>query len=89
MWTAAKRVLRYLKGTVNYKIAFKSRNTEVGNNLVAYVDSSHADDIDSRRSRCGFLIYFDDSPISWKTVLQKRLALSTAEAKYRAATLER
>jgi len=87
MWTAAKRVLRYLKGTVNYKIAFKSRNTEVGNNLVAYVDSSHADDIDSRRSRCGFLIYFDDSPISWKTVLQKRLALSTAEAEYRAATL--
>ena len=87
MWTAAKRVLRYLKGTIKYKVAFSSGNQEVGNNLTAYVDSSHADDVDTRRSRCGYIVYFDNSPISWKTTLQKRVALSTAEAEYRAAAL--
>jgi hypothetical protein len=87
MWTAAKRVLRYLKGTIHYSIAFSSDNKQFGNNLTCWVDSSHADDLDSRRSRCGFLIYFDNSPISWKTTLQSRVALSTAEAEYRAATL--
>ena len=87
MWTAAKRVLRYLKGTIHYTINFSSRHQDTGNNLVGYVDASHADDLDTRRSRCGYLIYFDQSPISWKTTLQKRRALSTAEAEYRAATL--
>ena len=87
MWTAAKRVLRYLKGTIHYKTPFRSPNQDVGNNLTAYVDSSHADDVDTRRSRCGFIIYFDESPISWKTPLQKRVALSSAEAEYRAASI--
>jgi hypothetical protein len=87
MWTAAKRVLRYLKATAHYKIKFLSKVEHTGNNLLGYVDSSHADDLDTRRSRCGFLVYFDQSPISWKTALQKRRALSTAEAEYRAATL--
>jgi histone deacetylase 1/2 len=87
MWTAAKRVLRYLKGTSHYKIRFDSRRLRPGNDLLAYVDASYADDKDTRRSRCGYLIYFDQSPITWKTILQKRLALSTAEAEYRAATL--
>jgi hypothetical protein len=87
MWTAGKRVLRYLKGTIGYKIRFDSTRPTPGNDLHAYVDASHADDRDTRRSRCGYLVYFDHSPITWKTVLQKRLALSTAEAEYRAATI--
>ena len=87
MWTAAKRILRYLKGTIHYKIKFSSQHVQIGNDLHAYVDASYADDKDSRRSRCGYIIYFDQSPISWKTTLQKRVALSTAESEYRAATI--
>ena len=87
MWTAAKRVLRYLKGTIHYKILFSSQHPQRRNNLHAYVDASYADDRDTRRSRCGYIVYFDQSPITWKTTMQKRVALSTAEAEYRAATL--
>ena len=87
MWTGAKRVLRYLKKTAHYKLAFNDHDKPTGNDIQVYVDSSHADDADTRRSRCGYLIYFGKSLISWKTMLQKRRALSTAEAEYRATTI--
>ena len=54
---------------------------------VAFVDSSHAGDKDTRRSRCGHLLYYNGSPILWRSVLQKRVALSTAEAEFRAVTI--
>ena len=87
MWTAAKRVLRYLKATKSFCIRFKCKRRRPGKARTSvFVDSSHADDRDSRRSRCGHLIYYNRSPIHWRTTLQKRKALSTAEAEYRAAT---
>ena len=87
MWTAAKRILRYLKGTIDYSLNLKTKSNKTGSNTSCYVDSSHADDRDSRRSRCGWLLYHNDNLVGWKTTLQKRVALSTAEAEYRAATL--
>jgi hypothetical protein len=87
MWTAAKRVLKYLKGTMDRVLVFKhGRQTPKHQLVSAYVDSSHADDPDERRSRCGHVVLYNDSPIHWRTILQKRRALSTAEAEYRAAT---
>ena len=88
MWTAAKRVLRYLKATIDHCIVLKSgaRGRKNGKTVV-FVDSSHAGDKDTRRSRCGHLIYYNGSPIHWKTILQKRVALSTAEAEFRGVTL--
>ena len=88
MWTAAKRVLRFLKATKDYAIRFKAKpKRKGGRRTAAFVDSSHADDKDERRSRCGHILYYNSSPIHWRTVLQKRKALSTAEAEYRAATI--
>jgi hypothetical protein len=88
MWTAAKRVLRYLRGTRNYHIKLPRKATNpMGQELWGYVDASHGDDRDTRRSRCGYLLYFNDSLISWKTTMQKRVSMSTAEAEYRAATI--
>ena len=87
MWTAAKRVLRYFKGTKDFAVRLRSKSTHRGPNRThAFVDSSHAGDKDERRSRCGHILYYNNSPIHWKTILQKRKALSTAEAEYRAAT---
>ena len=88
MWTAAKRVLRYLKATIDHCILLKSfARGRINGKTVAFVDSSHAGDKDTRRSRCGHLIYYNRSPINWKTILQKRVALSTAETEFRAVTL--
>ena len=66
MWTAAKRVLRYLKATKHYTIRFKAKSgRKHGRRTAAFVDSSHADDRDERRSRCGHLLYYNGSPIHW------------------------
>ena len=88
MWTAAKRALRYLKGTINHRITFKSRNRRrKKRQTAAFVDSSHAGDVDTRRSRCGHILYYNGSAIHWRSLMQKRTALSTAEANYRALTI--
>ena len=87
MWTAAKRVLRYLKATMHVNVRFKARSqNKRGHRTRAHVDASHAADPDKRRSRCGHVIEYNGTAILWRSIMQKRVALSTAEAEYRALT---
>jgi len=44
---AAKRILRYLKGTINYGIFYKKNENK---QLIAYTDSDYARDITDRKS---------------------------------------
>jgi len=44
---AAKRILRYLKGTINYGIFYKKNENK---QLIAYTDSDYAGDITNRKS---------------------------------------
>lgn len=47
---AAKRILRYIQGTLEYRICYKKGNeTE----LVAYTDSDYGGDVDDRKSTSG------------------------------------
>ena len=50
--------------------------------LICYADSSFADDTETCRSRYGFLIFFGNALISWKSKLGAGIKLSTAEAEY-------
>lgn len=47
-----KRILKYLKGTVNYGLVFKA-NTNL--NRVAYSDADYAGNVDIRRSTTGYI----------------------------------
>ena len=51
-----------------------------------FTDASFGDDIVTRRSSSGELIYLNGGPISWFSRLQKLVALSTAESEIYAAT---
>ena len=51
-----------------------------GNNLVAYVDASHATDVDTRKSTTGWVTCLNGGPISWRTKRQATVATSTAES---------
>ena len=78
-WTAAKRVLRYLRGTDDYGIAFtKSDSGE----CMGYSDADWAGDQEDRRSTSGYLFLMTGGPVSWKSRKQESVALSTAEAEY-------
>lgn len=80
--TAAKRVLRYLKGTVDYELQF--RKTE--RKLVGYVDADWGNDLADRRSYTGFVFLLAGGPISWEAKKQTTVALSSTEAEYMAVT---
>lgn len=79
-WFIAKRVLRYLKATLNYGITY----VKDSKNLIAYSDSDWAGDIDDRKSCSGNVLMLSGGPISWKSKKQCSVALSTMEAEYAA-----
>ena len=50
--------------------------------LDGYTDSYMVGDVDSRKSISGFLMTFKGGAVSWKSKLQKFVALSTTEVEY-------
>jgi hypothetical protein len=46
------------------------------------VDADFAADLDTRRSHTGYVIMMNGGPISWKSVKQKSVSLSTAESEW-------
>ncbi|KAL0448352.1 UNVERIFIED_CONTAM: Retrovirus-related Pol polyprotein from transposon TNT 1-94 [Sesamum latifolium] len=80
---AAKRILRYLKGTLDFGI-FYSRSNDF--TLKGFCDSDFAGDIDDRKSTTGFVFFMGDCVISRCSKKQPIVTLSTCESEYVAAT---
>ena len=78
-WSAAKRVLRYVKGTLDVGIIFQKSETF---ELVGYSDADWAGDVDSRKSTSGYVFLLGGNVISWASKKQSVVALSTTEAEY-------
>ncbi|CAL0313725.1 unnamed protein product [Lupinus luteus] len=82
---AAKRIMRYLKGTMNHGIMFPNQ-TEVSEPcFVGYSDSDWCGDKEDRESTSGYVFSMFGAPISWSSKKQDVVALSTCEAEYIAA----
>lgn len=81
---AVKRIIRYLKRTINYGIVYGSVN-ENAFTLSGYTDADFARDIESRRSTTGYAFLIGGSIVTWRSQRQKTVALSTTEAEYMAA----
>lgn len=66
-WETAKHVLRYLKGTVNRELCYKS--SDVNLKLVAYSDADWAADRNDRKSTNGYCFSLNETGpvISWKS----------------------
>ena len=50
------------------------------------MDADFAADLDTRRSHTGYVIMMNGGPISWKSVKEKSVSLSTAESEWYAAS---
>lgn len=79
----AKRILRYIKGTLTNGIFYTNNNNM---NLVGYTDSDWAGDIETRKSTSGYAFHLGTGAISWSSKKQPVVALSTTEAEYIATT---
>jgi hypothetical protein len=84
---AAKRILRYLKGTKHLKLTYRKTQTAEANTLEAFADADHAGDPDTRRSVTGYVIKLNGAAVSWQSARQHVTALSTAEAEYYSASV--
>lgn len=89
---AAKRVLRYLKGTRQLGIlygrvqgsAIRLATYAQDRRLIGFTDSDFAGDLDTRRSTTGNVFMLGGASVSWSSRLQVTVAASTAEAEYMA-----
>jgi hypothetical protein len=79
---AAKRILRYLKGTVSYGIFYKKGGEE---ELLAFTDSDYAGDEEDSKSTSGYVFLLSSGAVSWMSKKQPIVALSTTEAEFVAA----
>ncbi|XP_068498045.1 secreted RxLR effector protein 161-like [Phaseolus vulgaris] len=74
---ATKKILRYLKGTVDHAVFYKKGGNE---ELVAYINSNYAEDLDDRKSTSGYLFLLSSG------TKQLIVSLSTTKAKFIIAT---
>lgn len=78
-WQATKRLLRYLKNTVNHGMLLH-RTTKL--QLHGYSDADGAGNKTDRTSTSAYLSFLGATPISWSTHKQRGVARSSTEAKY-------
>jgi len=78
---AAKRILRYLQGTVDHGLIIPRTSSS---QLVVYTDADWAGCPDTRRSTSGYAVFLGGSLVSWSSKRQPTVSRSSAEAEYRA-----
>jgi hypothetical protein len=77
---AVKRIGRYLKGTKHLKLTLGGHSgTGV---LTAYTDADYGSDPYDRKSRTGYVIFYNNGPVSWGSKKQTCVATSTTHAEY-------
>lgn len=77
-WKAAKRILRYLKGTISYSLVYKP----TGLCIQGYADADWGSCTYDRRSFTGYVFVLGGAGISWASQKQRIVATSTCEAEF-------
>jgi len=88
---AARRVLAYLKGTINYSIVYGGDNSSDiqaftrafhPDQILGFSDADFAMDKDDRKSQTGYIFVINKGTVSWTSHKQTSVALSTMQAEY-------
>jgi hypothetical protein len=79
---AAKRVLRYVKGTTSLGVFYRRSAENSEDDLKVYIDSDYAGDVEDRRSTSGYVFFLSEGAVAWSSRKQPVMTLSTTEAEY-------
>jgi hypothetical protein len=79
-----KKILRYIVRTLEYGLHYGRWMGNAG--LVGCCDSNLAGDIDMRKSITGALFFLGNCLVSWQSLKQRLVVLSSCEAEYITAT---
>ncbi|GJX58966.1 ribonuclease H-like domain-containing protein [Tanacetum coccineum] len=79
-FSALKRILRYVRGTLDYGLQLYSSSTS---SLVAYSDADWAGCPTTRRSTSGYCVFLGNNLLSWSSKRHFTLSRSSAEVEYR------
>ena len=79
-WLAAKKVIRYLKGTADLSLFYQCGNLPTC--LNGFCDSDYACDKNDRKSQSGVVFFVNEKLVSWRSQKQRVVACSTTEAEY-------
>ncbi len=80
-WKAAKRVLRYIKGSLNVGLKFDASDQK-SVDVIGFTDADWAGDIVERKSTSGYVFQICGGTVSWRSKRQEIVALSSTEAEY-------
>lgn len=80
-WEAAKRILRYVKGSLNHGIKFSFVQDP---RLLGFSDSDYGGNLVDSKSTTGYVFSLGSGAVSWQSKKQKVVALSSTEAEYMA-----
>ena len=64
-WEGVKRVLRYIKGTLDYCLKYSANEKEI--TLLGYSDADWGGDLNTRRSTSGYAFQINGCTISWSS----------------------
>jgi hypothetical protein len=77
-WSLIKHILCYLKGTTLYGLHI----TRIS--LNDFTDINWVSSVDNRKSTNNYLVYLDNTPISWKFGKQRTVTRSSTDVEYKA-----
>jgi hypothetical protein len=78
-WAAVKRILRYLKGTLDKGLHIQPSSSLT---LNAYANTDWTGCPDDRRSTTGYLVFLENNLISLTSKKQSTVARSSTKAEY-------
>jgi hypothetical protein len=79
-WKVAKRILRYVQGTITFGIHYAADSTL---DLIGFIDFEWAGNSIDRKSTSGYSLSLGSEPIYWLSKKQAAIALSSTKAEYR------
>jgi hypothetical protein len=80
-WEAAKRILRYVKSTIDTSLRFHRLSLL---DISIFTDADWAECVDDRHSTGGYTVFVDSNLVSWSSKKQPTVSRSSIKAEYKA-----